>query len=571
MRIPILIISIIFSQFVFSQSKIKLQINYTDKPEQLSSKIKNFRDTSSVYGFLNNKISKLISMGYISASIDSMVFSDTTKAYIFTGKKFTWGEVSFAKEFNIIENNKLQKSIIKNKKIEINEIEQKIENTLLYFENNGYPFCSIKLDSVEIKDNTINCTVELNKNKQISIDSIIIKGNAKISEKYLQQYLDLKPGDSYNEKKISSITKKINNLNFITETQASNVLFYKDKIKIILYLDKKQASRFDGILGVIPRDKTSGRLLITGEINLLLVNSFAHGESFGFNWKKTDDETQTVDLVFDYPYIFSTILGIGGNFNLLKQDTSYLNLRFKALLNFIITNNNRLNLFIENKNTSLLSANQYANATVLPAFADTKLTLYGIGLNLRNTDRFFSPMSGYVVYIEGSIGEKQIEKNSKLPQYLYDDIMLKSLQIESRLSIATFIKIKKRTSFKIANQTKYISNDNLFANELYRFGGLKSIRGFKEGELFADFINISTIQLNYYYERYSSFYVFSDFAYYENHVNEFVHDTPIGIGVGADFSSKAGVFTISYAIGKQFNNTFDLQTARIHFGYIAQF
>ena len=302
-----------------------------------------------------------------------------------------------------------------------------------------------------------------------------------------------------------------------------------------------------------------------------MVNSLTHGETIGFSWSKTDDETQKVDLIFDYPYIFNTILGVGANFNLLKQDTSYLNLRFKALLNFILSNNNKLSLFLENKSSSLLSVSEYINSTVLPAFADTKLTLYGIGLNLRNTDRYYSPMGGYIVYVEASVGEKKIEKNSKLPQNLYDDIELNSLQIESQLSIETYIKLLKRTSLKVANHTKYINNENLFANELYRFGGLKSIRGFKEGELYADFLNVSTIQINYYYEKYSSFYIFSDFAYYENHVNKFIHDTPLGIGIGADFSSKAGVFTVSYAIGKQFNNSFDLQTARIHFGYIARF
>lgn len=571
MKIFFLILSILFSQLIFSQSKIKLQINYTDNQEQTLSKIKTFRDTSTVSAFLDNKISKLISKGYISASLDSISFSDTSIAYIYKGKKYLWGNVEFAKEFEIIGNNQLQKTIKKSKEIELKEIENKIERTINYFENNGYPFCSIKLNDVEFIDGKVNCRIELDKNKQIKIDSIIVKGNAKISKKYLQRYLNIKPGDLYNEKRISQITKSISNLNFLTETQESDVLFYEDKIKIILYIDKKQASRFDGILGVIPEDKTSGRLLLTGELNLFLVNSLAHGETMGFAWQKTDDETQNVDLIFDYPYVFNTILGVGTNFNLLKQDTSFLNLRFKALLNFILSNNNKLSLFLENKTSSLLSVTEYINTTVLPPFADTKLTLYGIGLNLRNTDRFYSPMNGYIVYIEASVGEKKIEKNSKLPQNIYDDLELNSLQIESQLSIETFIKIRKRTSLKIANQTKYISNDNLFANELYRFGGLKSIRGFKENELYADFLNVSTIQLNYYYEKYSSFYLFSDFAYYENHVNEFIHDTPLGIGIGANFSSKAGIFTVSYAIGKQFNNSFDLQTARIHFGYIAQF
>ena len=571
MKNLLFIITILFSQVLFSQNKTVLTISYTDTPNSEPIRVKTFKDSSAVNFYLQNTKNKLISKGYISASIDSINFGDSTFAYLNKGDKYTWGNVTFAEEFEIIGKTQFQKSTKKNKEVNINEIENKIEKTINYFENNGYPFCSIQFKNIEYDKGIVNCHIEIQKNKQIIIDSIIVKGNAKISPKYIQRYIEIKPTDLYNEKKIVAITKKINNLNFLNTNKESDVLFYEDKVKIILYVDKKPSSRFDGILGVIPRDKTSGRVLLTGELNLFLVNSFARAETIGFSWSKTDNETQKVDMIFDYPYVFNTILGVGANFNLLKQDTSYLNLRFKVLLNFILPKGNKLNFFIENKNSTLLSTQQYENSTVLPPFADTKLTLYGLGINSRNTDRFYSPMKGYIFYIESSIGNKNIKKNNKLPEELYSEIDLNSLQIESKLNFEAFIKIKKRTVLKLTNQTKYIYNEQLFANELFRFGGLKSIRGFKEDELFADFYSVSTVQLSYFYERFSSFYLFSDFGYYESHINEFIHDTPIGVGVGADFSSKAGIFTISYAIGKQFDNAFDLQTARIHFGYLAQF
>ena len=108
-------------------------------------------------------------------------------------------------------------------------------------------------------------------------------------------------------------------------------------------------------------------------------------------------------------------------------------------------------------------------------------------------------------------------------------------------------------------------------NELYRFGGLKTLRGFNEDELYADFVTSGTMQLNYYYEEYSSFYIFTDMAYYENHVGNLIHDTPLGIGIGTNFSTKAGIFTISYALGKQFDNPFQFNSSRIHIGYVSMF
>ena len=41
--------------------------------------------------------------------------------------------------------------------------------------------------------------------------------------------------------------------------------------------------------------------------------------------------------------------------------------------------------------------------------------------------------------------------------------------------------------------------------------------------------------------------------------------------IGFDFETKAGIFSLSYALGKQFDNPFEINTAKIHFGYISRF
>ena len=48
-------------------------------------------------------------------------------------------------------------------------------------------------------------------------------------------------------------------------------------------------------------------------------------------------------------------------------------------------------------------------------------------------------------------------------------------------------------------------------------------------------------------------------------------DAPYGYGAGISFETKAGIFSINYAIGQQQGNPPDLKAARVHFGIVSSF
>ena len=73
-------------------------------------------------------------------------------------------------------------------------------------------------------------------------------------------------------------------------------------------------------------------------------------------------------------------------------------------------------------------------------------------------------------------------------------------------------------------------------------------------------------------ESYSYFSVFWNGAFYEKKgVQSYTRDTPWGLGLGFAFNTPAGIFSINYAMGKQFNNPFDLKGAKVHFGISGKF
>ena len=48
-------------------------------------------------------------------------------------------------------------------------------------------------------------------------------------------------------------------------------------------------------------------------------------------------------------------------------------------------------------------------------------------------------------------------------------------------------------------------------------------------------------------------------------------DQPIGYGAGISFETKAGIFSINYAIGQQKGNPPDMKAAKVHFGIVNRF
>ena len=48
-------------------------------------------------------------------------------------------------------------------------------------------------------------------------------------------------------------------------------------------------------------------------------------------------------------------------------------------------------------------------------------------------------------------------------------------------------------------------------------------------------------------------------------------DNPFSGGIGINFETKPGIFSISYALGAQENNPILFKTAKIHFGFVNYF
>jgi outer membrane protein assembly factor BamA len=456
-----------------------------------------------------------------------------------------------------------------------------MEDVLLYNKilsnhlwNTGYPFATVQLNEIAENEELAGKTAKIlvQKNNFIAFDSIIIVGNLKLSKRYCYGYLGLRRGKSYNESLVKEIPACLQALPFVSLLRTPSVSFGEDKAVLFIYADKQKNNQFDGFLGVVPNDETSGKVLLTGSLNLDLNNVFAHGENLKLNWKRIQILSQNLDISADIPYLFASPFGIDGTFQLEKKDTNYLNLNFLAGVRYYLKRDNYLRAYYQFKNSRLFDKHTLSELSILPQNIDYDAHLYGLALNFRKLDYLFNPRKGYAFALNTAVIQRFIIKNNSIEQSLYQNLQLSSMQLQLMGNADLYFPIKKHWVWYLGLKGGYLYGKQLFENELFRLGGLKTLRGFDEQSIFASsYISLNN-ELRYLFGKRSHFQLFFDIAMMEkNIVAEYVFDVPFGFGAGVSFDTKAGIFAFNYALGRQMNNSIRIASGKITFGYTAVF
>ncbi len=559
----------------FAQKLFSIEIQSVDAPDllkkipykkQFVSKIERDKELQSM-------LFTCFDNAYLTACFDSLYTDSLTlRAFLNFGAQYKWANLKKGNiDEGVLSAIGFREKLYANKPVSFKNVKKVQEKLIMFYENNGYPFASVKLDSIVIGEGIISAQLKLTKNYEIKIDSLVIKGNAKITPVYIYNYLGIKPGSLYDESQLKKVNTRIAELPFIRSTKPAFVSFSDKFNKLILNFEKKRASQFDGIIGILP-DNATGKILFTGDVRLKLQNGLGRGELIDLNWRKLQSQTQDLKVRLVYPFILRTPFGLDYNFKLYKKDTTFLDIYQNIGVQYLLIGGNYVKVFYNNKTSTLLSTKGLEYLTSLPANADVNTNMYGLGIKYEKLDYRLNPRKGFSVLMNASAGSKKIKKNAKLNPIVYEKLKLSSALYNGDVEATFFLPIANRSSIKIGAQAAFIYGETTFQNELSRIGGLKTLRGFDEESIYASCYSILTLEYRFILEQNSYLYVFGDGAWYENNeVNRYVKDTPLGFGAGISFETKAGIFSINYALGKQFSNPIEFRSGKIHFGIVNYF
>ena len=557
---------IIFCCLIQSQIFSQIELIIEDESNHILFKNKELKSFSSADKLLNKKLVDYQSEGYISCYYDTLLSSvDELKVKLIKGKKYKWGELRIDENLKSIWETKN----FDNRDFNYETLSSSISDILSFYENNGYPFVQASFDSITFEGAIVNGNLIVQKNQFIVIDSIIVKGGSKTSKNYLVKWLGINKGAAYNQKLISSLGSKLRNLTLVNVIREPEVFFSQDRAEVVLYLEDNSSNRFDGILGLNP-DENSGRINVVGELKVDLRNAFRRGEKIYLNWEKVKTNSQNFNIDFTYPFLFKTRFGIHTEMNYFRQDTSFANLRGVLGISYFINESQEFSLSAEIiESNSLLNS---SNAIMTPPINSVSTLYYGVSYKLNTLDYRINPRKGWNLELALRTGNKTITKNPEIESIDYQEIKETSMQLKSDISISYFLPLFKRNTAHFKLQSGNLIGDNVFVNELYQIGGTKSLRGFNQQSILTSNYYIFSTEFRYLFSRNSNFFGFFDLGFYENNSIDFYQrDTPYGFGLGVNFQTNTGIFSLSYGLGSQQNNPILFKNGKVHFGFISLF
>lgn len=503
---------------------------------------------SSLYSSLDSVKNKLENIGFFNLEIDTIIKQDSVYKAIFDlGTQIKTIKIHYIdphlhkEDLSILNPLYIDDTIFE---VKTEDLTKTMKHIVDHFEKRGNTFVKATLENISIKNDIAYAKLKILNKTIRTIDKFVINGYTKLSKNYLDNYLNISTGATFDQNKIEKTSQIIKTIPFIEELRPPEVLFTKDSTILYIYLKKKPANKFDGFVGFT--SKTSGKgISLNGYLDLELVNILNIGESFSLNWKNNGNSAQSFDLSTSIPFIFNSKNSFHGNLNIYKQDSLFVTTSYSIGLNRFINYRNTLGVLLKSYNSYSI------NDIVTDTINDYNNTFFGATYEykLKGNDNFIEDK--FRINLEALIGKRKAsELNAN----------------QSKISLTAMYLLNLRNNnyiFVKNNSSKTFSDKELFSNELMRTGGINSIRGFVEESILSSEYSYFNIEYRKRVSNGSHIYTISDIGFLKNFSNS-TTIKPYSFGLGYRFNASFSTIDISYAIGNFSDTTLNFENSIFH-------
>ena len=535
-----------------TENKILEQIDYTEKFQDYLSLEK------EVVSFLENIERK----GFIESSIESFSKVNDSTYIAEVNLKNTYSKIRIHLPENFIDERNYDELQFYTSEITTTYIETEFENIayVLSYLNKlltqvGNTFATVQLKNISAQkdsENILLADVHIDKGELRRITKINIEGYENFPSSFLKHTIDLKPGQLFDEEKLLEKSLLLENLGFVKNIKPPEILFTEDETEVFLYLEKNNNNIFDGIIG-FATDEESGNIEFNGYLNLVLSNNLNYGEKLIVNYKNDGNNQEQFFIRTELPFLFQSPFGLEAELSIFNRDTTFTSVEQSLLVNYQL--NTKTKLFSGYK--SFRSENLNNEAAVVNLIEDLTSRFGVIGFNYQRPQN--NSLFPYKTIINNTneFGKRDIKG-------------LNTNQIRTRLRGEHLFNLNFQNSIFIGGSMAALFSENYFINELFRFGGITSIRGFDENSIDASIYSVLNTEYRYLLSSDSYIHSILDFAYFENSALH-IQGNLYSFGFGLGLQTKAGIFKLNIANGKQDSQSFRFSNTKIHLSLNAVF
>ena len=462
-------------------------------------------------------------------------------------------------------------SLIENAPLISSNIDFALSEVLDYYENKGFPFSSIRIESVEFQDDSTNenhlanLILYIDEGTKSTIDKIEIEGNDKTKDFVISRAIQFRIGEKYSQKKIDEIPYRLNRLRFFEPVEPPTFHFNSKQEGVLkISIKEKQTNFFDGIIGYVPaaNDKESGYL--TGFVNVNLRNLFGTGRTASLRWQQENRSSQELELCYLEPWLFDFPFNIEGRLFQRKQDSTYIQRDLEGRLEYLATDEISASVLISTQST-IPSESGSTNFTVFNSSSFTT----GVNFKVDTRDDFYAPTKGIYFNNTYKYTSKKINGPSGfITPDTKTEITLQRLEFDFNIFQQFFQ--KQVAAFGIHGRE--LRGDNVELSDLYFLGGTNSLRGYREKQFQGNRILWSNLEYRLLLSRRSFAFLFFDSGYFLRNEDK-LKNIPessfikIGYGFGLNIETGLGVLGVSFALAK--GDSFG--EGKIHFGIVNEF
>jgi hypothetical protein len=254
----------------------------------------------------------------------------------------------------------------------------------------------------------------------------------------------------------------------------------------------------------------------------------------------------------EIPYVFNSPIGMKAQLNIFKQDSTFLNTQTAIDFGYYFNYNTRLYLGYQSAESSDI---KNTNTVLLSDFKN----------------KFYTSNFEFVAYKEDDyLFPEKSNINIKLGTGRRNSKFQSNNQFFGSVNLSHNFYLNQKNSFNIKSYNYILQSEEYITNELYRFGGINSIRGFNEnslqGNLFSSLLTEYRLALS------PSIYIHSimDYAYFQDKTTN-LNGNLVGIGFGFGLLTKNGLFNFIYANGSTKDQAIQLSNSLVHISFKATF
>lgn len=445
-------------------------------------------------------------------------------------------------------------------------VEDETLKYLEFWEQRGRLFARVEMDSLQVDHEA----------REVALFSRIIPGpEVRLSRQlfpdvlrndpaFLARITELEEGELLTPAKLRNARIILENTGLFRNVETPVLISADGEFHLLYELEERRTNAFDLLIGYVPDADGSGSTLI-GNGELLLRNVLVSGSQLDIRFDRLQQFVTRLDLGYEAAYIASTPFGGSARFRLEQQDSTYQTREATIRGRYRLSSSTSL---LASLRQHISSAGGVVQNIGLRALNSSTL-FTGIGLEYRQTDRLENPTKGVSASLMAETGIKRID-DERVNAFTENTGWR---QQEVRLLARAYINPLPRQVIAPRINGYLMLSPHYTETDLNRFGGAKSLRGFREEQFQSSHMLWGDLEYRYLLDRSSYAFIFGAAGYYERPVLVFDKRRPSAFSITVqdesriqaenEFSQKQTEMLYSYGFGF----SYDTPVGIIRFSY----